>query len=294
MNSPFREAHALYDIHTILGTNKRWMVCPLPGHRHVSNTPSFSIFVSPDGVQRFKCHGNCAKQGDVIDLVGYMNMNDYDYNNEEHIKMALGFLSQRFEIKPPVIEKPKRIPGDEYKHYLPPSDEVIKYAATRGLTVETLEHFDVGSYESYMSMPCFEDRYLVGIKFRNIREGGRFWQARGSRKGLFNYDEVAYTSEPVLIVKGEIPAMLCSQWGFLTCAPTAGENSDVGTYMDVLSWSDKRVVVGDNDAPGFARKRRQQLHAYLKFPPEQYKDIDEYMLAEPENARKELTKWLSY
>jgi hypothetical protein len=127
----------------------------------------------------------------------------------------------------------------------------------------------------------------------------RFWAAKGSKKGLFNHDAVAYTSDPVLILKGEIPVMLCDQHGLLACAPTGGEGSYVGTYFEKLAFSCKRVVVGDNDKdPGVrqkmraaAKRRAKSLHAELRFPPEDFKDIDQWMLADP-NAVEVIRSWL--
>ena len=74
-----RDLRRIYSIHGVLGigANVRWMSCPLPMHRRSGekrSTPSFSIYFDKDGVQRFKCHGNCGKRGDVIDLVGYLNI----------------------------------------------------------------------------------------------------------------------------------------------------------------------------------------------------------------------------
>ncbi len=150
-----------------------------------------------------------------------------------------------------------------------------------------------------MAMPCFEDGQLTGIKFRTITDGLRFYAEKGSKKGLFNYDAVAYTDEPVLIVKGEIPVMLLSQLNILSCAPTGGEASAAADYLPVLSFSEKRIVVGDNDLDpdvrkrmqAFAEERASSLRAGLKYPPPGYKDIDEW-ITKDENAVSEIRDWL--
>src|SRR5215216_3600957 len=65
-----RDMSRLFDIRDVLHLNghKKQIVCPLPQHVHHNRTPSFSIFTTPSGKQRFKCHGNCRCEGDVIDL----------------------------------------------------------------------------------------------------------------------------------------------------------------------------------------------------------------------------------
>jgi hypothetical protein len=308
-----REAHKLYDIRNLLGlkTRQRWIVCPLPDHVHSSNTPSFSVFTDGDGIQRFKCHGNCGAYGDVIDLAGYLYVAGYDRDNPEHIRMALSYLDLEADIDPPPPPvRPKPIKPTLWKSYFPPGQEVVAYGRKRGLEPETLEHFRVGQFKHFMAMPTFHDGMLQGIKFRNTDpdpmpchhplDGLRFWAAKGSQKGLFNYDAVAYTQKPVLVLKGEIPVMLARQSGFLACAPTGGEGSYIQELAYLFSFANRVVVVGDNDQDpqvrekmqAKAQERAEMLHAALRFPPQEYKDIDEWMLAEPVTALLDIERWL--
>jgi hypothetical protein len=309
--SSIREAHLLYDIHTVLGlpASRRWTICPLPQHIHSSNTASFSIFTSPDGVQRFKCHGNCGLQGDVIDLVGYLNVPNYSPGNIDHLMQAISLLGAEFEIRPPRQERRRAIKPAEWRRFIPPGEAVVEYAASRGLTKETLDKFHVGQFKHFMSIPAFEGGVLRGIKFRSTwpveKADGhdfdslRFWAAKGSVKALFNYDRVAYTEEPVLVLKGEIPVMLCDQEGFLACAPTGGEGSYIEQWKPLLAFSRKVVVVGDNDPDpevnakmvAKARYRAKLLQAELRFPPANHKDLDEWMLADP-RAVEAIRSWL--
>jgi hypothetical protein len=296
-----RDVRRIYDIHDILGVSSRarWMVCPLPGHVHRSNTPSFSIYWDGDGVQRFMCHGNCGLFGDVLDLVGYLEVPGYDKNSITSVMQAVAHLGEGHEIKPP--ERPRRVSlaPDQYKQYLPPGKDVFAYAATRGIQPETLESFRVGQKGHYMAMPCFEDGQLTGIKFRTITDGLRFYAEKGSKKGLFNYDAVAYTDEPVLIVKGEIPVMVLSQLNILSCAPTGGEASAAADYYPILSFSKQRIVIGDNDPDpevrkrmqAFAEERASTLRATLRFTPSGYKDIDQWILSD-ETAVEQIRGWM--
>lgn len=293
----FEEARRTHDIFSILGTRKKSIVCPLPMHIHASNTASFSIY-SEKGYQHFKCHGNCGAEGDVVDLVGYMRIPGYDPYSLKMRTQALALLDERYDPVIVRIEKPVVLTGCEWVDYLPPSKATLEYAQTRGLDYNTLLKFRVGTKDHYMTMPCFHEGQLMGIKLRNIDSADhkrRFYQLKGSRQGLFNFDAVNLTRETVLIVKGEIPCMLLDQLGFLACAPTGGE----GAWHESEQWRTalalaKKVVVGDNDLTGKEKGelRAALLNAELVFPDPQYKDIDEMILAEPERALQVLRSWL--
>ncbi|MGD0002830.1 MAG: hypothetical protein ABSE06_01230 [Anaerolineaceae bacterium] len=290
------EACATHDIHTILGTRKRSIVCPLPQHIHKNHTASFSIFWK-EGRQYWKCHGNCQLEGDVVDLVGYLRVPGYTRWNPQSVRRALTSIDERYEIEYVKPKKETILRGGEWNDFLPPGEEVIEYAKTRGLTAETLRIFRVGQCGQNMSMPCFMDKKLKGIKMRRLGSTGlRYWSLEGSRQGLFNFDNVAYKQEPVLMVKAEIPCMLMHQEGFLACAPTGGESSGSGwneTWRTALALA-RVIVVGDNDEPGrkLGLNRAVIMNGKLVFPPVVHKDIDEWWLSDPEGARKQITKWM--
>ena len=284
-----------YTIQSVLHTNQKVIVCPLPFHVHYNNTPSFSIYWQ-DGYQHFNCHGNCNLKGDVIDLMGYLKIPNYDYKNPRMVSRSLDLLENKFV--PQIVIQPKivKLKGSEWIDFVPPGAEVMAYARTRGLTPETLKKFNIGQSGNSMSIPTFHEKKLIGIKMRNIHarsKCGRFWAFEGSRAGIFNFDAVAYKSVPLLMVKGEIPVLLLDQYGITACAPTGGEGSWCEDWLLALEMNSPRIVVGDNDAPGriLGEKRASLLRAQLKFPPEQYQDIDKWILAD-RNAIEEIRAWL--
>jgi len=298
-----RDLRRIYSIRSVLSyADKRsWLVCPLPQHAHSSNpTPSFSIYYDKDGVERFKCHGNCGLRGDVIDLVGFLSVPGYDPKDMQSVMRAVSILGNKHEIKEPVKAPRNLLSEDAWRVYVPPGVEAHRYARYRGLRRSTVEKFRLGQKGAYMSIPTFENDRLVGIKFRAmVPQDLRFFTEKGSKSGLFNFDNVLWTDRPVVIVKGEIPAMLLDQYEILACAPTGGENMRVDEYSRALAFCSRRVVVGDNDRDpnvrfkmqGAARERANALHAELRFPPVEYKDIDEWILAE-EDAIKTIRSWL--
>ena len=185
--------------------------------------------------------------------------------------------------------------GREYLAFLPHGAEVI---ASRVLTEETLKLFRVGQSSHYMTMPLFEDGVLRGIKLRNIWKRDpnyRFFQLEGSRLGLFNYDHVYLHTETVFVLKGEIPAMLLHQLRYKACAPIGGEGGYKG---QVQRWNTALalasvVVVGENDEPGrvLGKKRSILFGGKLVFPPNQYKDIDAWILADRDHALDVIQQW---
>jgi hypothetical protein len=303
----------LYDIRSILGmnSNKRVIVCPLPQHKHQHNTPSFSIFTTPDRRQKWVCHGSCNQSGDAIDLIGFLKIPGYDKRSGEHVKAALALLAGSTPINPPRPETTKKpqLPNGLYKRYLPAGNEVLTYAQKRFLTSETLQRFSIGQHCSgiatWMTMPTLHGEQLRGIKMRNLNSTSkkdRYSNVPGSVNGLFNYNGVAKTSQPVLIVKGEIAAMILGQFGILACAPTGGE----GAYykheelLMPLAFSARRVVVADNDnrpdvrekMVSAALRRAEIFKAELRIPPDPHVGVDDWVIAQPEIAIPTIKSWM--
>lgn len=294
----------LYSISGILGTNKSSIVCPLPDHIHNNYTPSFSIFHDRDGFERFKCHGNCGHGGDVIDLVGYMEIPGYDHDNNEHLQRAMALIQgKEFEVVVPQkgrSRKQLQLSPSAWKRYFPPGDAAIRYLESRGVSAQTMQKYKIGQKDHYVSFPAFENGELSNIKFRRIGNGRglRYFEQKGSRKSLYLYDEVAYTSEPVYITKGHIPTLLLVQHGLQATNITSGENGHLEEWWPQLALSPTRIYIGDNDKnpeirekmQAFAHERAAEVKAEVKFPPPEYKDLDKWLLSDPD-AIKEVRSW---
>ena len=170
---------------------------------------------------------------------------------------------------------------------------------------ETLRRFHIGYAKLYnrewMTIPSFSNGKLKGIKLRNLdiyELKTRYMSIEGGLQSLFNIDKVRYHTDAVFIVKAEIPAMLLDQLGFYACAPTGGEGSRgnggwIEEWRTALALS-HNIVVADNDKPGMilGERRAALFAADLKFPPEIYKDIDQWYLADPQNAPQVISSWM--
>jgi hypothetical protein len=319
-----QEIRQLYDIAELVrqagyklgGSKNKWCSCPLPQHQHSSNpTPSFSIFWYR-GIQRFKCHGTCGLDGDVIDFAGYMWVPGYKKGDKKlYLQAAEVLTGGAFKISPPTPPRPiPMLPQWLWQDMLPPTNGVIEYALSRGLRIEEIVKFRIGAPNSamrkepysirnpkdWMAIPTFHKDELIGIKLRNITKSGiRYMAVPGSRKGLFNYNAVYLNTGPILLLKGEIAVMAADRFGFTACAPTGGEGSDITGIQTALALS-KVIVVGDNDEnpktrekmTQYAENRAALFNGVLRFPPEEWKDIDLWLLREPEKAQRAIGKWI--
>lgn len=312
-----RDASRLYDIRSVLGVpqNKSVIICPLPQHSHHDYTPSFSIFTK-DGKQRFRCHGSCGAAGDIIDLIGYMKIPGYNDRDFEDVSRALTLLEVRQEISPPVknTQRASTLQNDTWKKFIPAGPEVLQYLAKRGILRVTVDLFGYGQmtsspegvniqpYTTWLTIPTFTGSRLTKIKMRNIYASGksdRYKAMKGSVIGIHNLNAVKECGDAVLIVKGELSVALLSQYGVLACAPDAGEGSTEEWMYIALAFSKKRVVVGDNDPEPIMqqtklllKKRAVILHAEAKLPPNNYHDVDDWILADGAGAIRTIKGWL--
>jgi len=293
-----------------------WGLCPLKSHQHTNMTPSFSVYTWKDR-QRWKCHGNCGLWGDVIDLYGYMYIPGYDKSPEMRMQAAEGLRGE--PMKPVKIEaqpRPVILPDFAYSWFLPLGDQAREYLHGRGLDDATIEKFKLGSasyldretkrpikkgLEQLVSIPCIHLGSTIGVKIRIIKDSGiRYFSLAGGRAGLFNFDDVYLTDQPVLMMKGELCAAVAVKAGFLACAPTSGEGGtkkDMGLFREIrtaLSLA-RKIVVGDNDRDGrkYAPARADLFDAILKYPPVEFKDWDSYFLARPDECMRMTERWIN-
>jgi hypothetical protein len=79
------------------------------------------------------------------------------------VEAAIKRLDDRYEPVIVKVEEETKLVGDEWRLFLPAGLRVMEYAATRGLTLETLKKVHVGQNFHWMTIPCFEEGILRGI-----------------------------------------------------------------------------------------------------------------------------------
>jgi hypothetical protein len=150
------------------------------------------------------------------------------------------------------------------------------------------EPYNLWDHGKWITIPTFHSGELMGIKLRNrLNERIRYLQVSGSKKGLFNYNKVTMTTDSVLVVKGEITAMVADRFGILACAPTGGEGSYMDDVANALAFANV-VVMGDNDNKAQAERRADQLGAELAFPPPEWNGWDDWALEDKSAIEKTL------
>ena len=287
------------------------VVCPLPQHIHYHNTPSFAVYLDNSTRGPFWiCYGNCGLRGDVIDLMGYLEIPGYDPHNRYSIHQAIERL--RGSVFPSVftpLPPQPSLRANRYQNFLPYRQAVKEYAASRGINEDTLQRYKVGQRGGqWMAIPAFEGGVLRAIKYRNVinrtynkTDPGtwRFWSEPGSRNTLLGLEEVEGQRKPILFLKGEIPYLYFRQRGYACVSPICGEGSRIDEWTLRLKSASKIVVVGDNDPnpdvdqkmKAFAQQRAELLNGILQFPPLWYKDIDEWCQVD-QNSFTVIDSWL--
>ena len=198
-----------------------------------------------------------------------------------------------------------------YKRYLPAGPEVLKYAREkRFLTSETLQQFHIGQCRTgdkiWMTMPTIHGEQLRGIKMRNTRaqsKKDRYSNEAGSVAGLFNYNGVTNTTQPVLIVKGEIavmvlvpvwdPGLLLRQAGKVRTTSTKNyscrSHSLSGAWSSATTTNDRTCARRWSQA---ARRRAEIFKAEMRLPPDPYVGIDDWVIAQPQIAIPTIKSWM--
>ena len=298
-----------HSIRSVIGwpDNRHYGLCPLHSERHAS----FSVYYFR-GKEWWKCHSHCGS-GDVIDLVGRLQINGYDRTNWDQRRRAAEILDGNYiaapvEAPPPIPELPNWL----VDHMLPPSPKTILYALSRGITRDQIDEFKIGTPKpwmkeppynifcpsNWMAIPTFsinDEGGLVAIKLRSIVPNTqfRFMSVKGSQKGLWGAMRVLWHDCPILLLKSEIPAIIARRVYSYTCAPT-GEGNKIAEFAHIFSFSRKTVIVADNDEAGKAAalaKSKIIKNSIVVYPPEDYKDFDQAYRENPKEMKDLVKEW---
>ena len=323
----------LYDLPTIVGQMTgmdvhRTMVCPMPFHQHHNMSASFGMFVDKQGIQRFKCFGQCGAQGDVIDFAGYYHLGaGYNPNDPEHIKTALAYLrGNPISAKRTVLKKKGKSLDQriirpllhKWQHDLWTCDKALEYCEQRGIRTVAAQ-FGLGyqcieprytKYEGkhgvlpghYLCIPTFQAQEIISVKLRRISsfygpddiKPIRYDSVSGSKigtgqPGIFNGDKVQFTQDRVFSPEGEFDVMLATALGFQACCVNGGANVMSERLALILAHADP-VWIADSDEAGrrHAEAKRQSVGKGIIIDFAPFKDLGDFYETHPQQTKDEL------
>jgi len=187
-----------------------------------------------------------------------------------------------------------------------PDGKVGKYFESRGISLDTVEHFRVtqgnelmpqdGKYYKVICFNYYQDDRLVNIKFKTSDK--KFKMVTGARKIPYNLNSIK-DSDVVIICEGEEEAMVWHQCGHpyaVSCPNGASKTNNNLEWLDTTYtyFENKKIVLAtDNDEPG--KKLREDLarrfeadQVYIVEFPEGCKDSNDVLKAHGEQAVAEL------
>jgi twinkle protein len=213
-------------------------------HRHGDRNPSMSW---DNKALQFHCFG-C---GMNIDIYGYFR----EHLNYTHAEVAKE-LQDKIDYKQTSMQKNRDIFQSELKHITPITEECIEYIKLRGITEETINKFNLKSYNGLIAFPYYRYETLVGYKTRKpVKNPGtpKMLSVAGSKPYLFNAQNIEFTDE-LIICEGEFDCMVISQCGYDNVVSVgAGANSMTALLeqaVEVFEKFQSLIIVSDNDEAG--------------------------------------------
>lgn len=187
-----------------------------------------------------------------------------------------------------------------------PDGKVGKYFESRGISLDTVEHFRVtqgkelmpqdGNYYKVICFNYYQDDRLVNIKFKTSDK--KFKMVTGAKKIPYNLNAIK-DSDVVIICEGEEETMVWHQSGHpyaVSCPNGASKTNNNLEWLDTSYsyFENKKIVLAtDNDEPG--KKLREDLsrrfeadQVYVVEFPEGCKDANDVLKAHGEEAVSKL------
>ena len=225
-----------------VGTKYR---CPnIYTHRNADRNPSMSWDANAMQFHCFTCGNN-------IDIYGYYR----DHLNYTHREVIQHLLGDEEVLKTPMQKNRTRFMVEVAK-VEPLNDQCRKYINIRGITDETIKHFNLGTYNGAIAFPYYRYESLVAHKLRKpLKDPGKpkMTSIPGSKPYLYNAQNVQPGDE-LIICEGEFDAMIIHQSGFANVVSVgAGANSMTALIEqadDFIKQFEQIIVVSDNDEAG--------------------------------------------
>lgn len=144
----------------------------------------------------------------------------------------------------------------KFKEDLLLHEEAMNYLMVgRGLTKETIEHFELG-YDvdrDAIAIPVFKRGELINIKYRFINpKANKYSGERGAEAWIYNEDGIqkGLAKGSIIIVEGEFDLMSVWQSGSVNVVSSSAGKEAYGTWIEYIDNIPKVYIAYDNDAPG--------------------------------------------
>lgn len=139
-------------------------------------------------------------------------------------------------------------------------DDVVRFITERQLSPRVLKHFGLGWNGSAVAFPYYDEDGVFAVKYR--AQDGRKWAEQGSRRGIYNVNDVRFKPY-VILCEGESDTL--AVWSHLTEKYTddivarigvggipgvAGSRSTWEVWSLDLLWAKKVFVAFDADEAG--------------------------------------------
>lgn len=287
-----------------------YYVCPFCNSGDKKNyTAAFHI-----NSTKYKCF-SCDESGDIFDLVGYMENLPSDW--KKHYNRTLKIMRPYLDGSKPKKSREEYIskfsvPVDytEYLHKCHNNVAQTDYFSNRGLSGEIIDRFNLGydPEKNLVTIPYNPD--CKGYVDRVLWDGNSKYYKHGNE--LFNVNalyEVGINawfsgdSDYVFVCEGQIDAMSFMEIG-LDAIGLGGVN-EISKLVEQLKekpCNKKLVLALDNDKAGrratgkfieeLAEDGINQRYIVISDLYKQYKDANEYLIADREGFIKRMNKFL--
>ena len=164
-----------------------------------------------------------------------------------------------------------------------PSGKMLEYLThERGLTIETINTFKVGTTDTAIFFPFIKNDELTLVKYRPINGKPRPTEAN-CKPILFGWQSVPDDAREIVICEGEIDAMTMHQYGYPAVsvpfgAGSGGKHNWLAHEYNDLERFETIYLCMDNDGPGIeaADDLSQRLGKHrCKIVELPYKDVNE-------------------
>lgn len=185
-------------------------------------------------------------------------------------------------------KKPSQAHFEACKTLLLGNDTALDYLRiTRGLTDETIKHFQLGydSDKNAIMIPVFKRGELVNLRYRFLDKDAspKYIQTGGCEPWVYNEDGISdgMKKGSVLIVEGEFDLMSAWQAGVKNViSPSSGKDS-YGLWLELVDNVPKVFIAYDNDVPGKDAAKKMSSRIGIEkcreiLYPKGIKDANEY------------------